>query len=224
VRIPRSQNSRSTETWHLDEAIAGTWIRSAHLGKRRTYGKGEFLYHQDEVGTEFFFILRGRVQVSIFRGDGSEFVFEIMGRWALCGEGAAFDHLPRFSNAVALDKVEVIIFDSRDMYRAFRDLPELAISLLRISSLKQRTLAVRMQSLSLPKPELRISELLNRLADLYGTNEGGATLIGISLTHEQIAAMTGASRVTVTRTLKRLKAEGVIGIRGKQLLVIQSRR
>ena len=113
---------------------------------------------------------------------------------------------------------------SRDMDHAFRDLPELAISLLRISSLKQRTLGVRMQSLSLPKPERRISELLNRLADLYGTNEGGATLIGISLTHEQIAAMTGASRVTVTRTLKRLKAEGVIDVRGKQLLVVQSRR
>ncbi len=220
----RNPKSRSTETWHLDDAVAGTWIRSAHLGKRRTYDKGEFLYHQDEVSTEFFFILKGRVQVSIAREDGSEFVLEIMGRWALCGEGPAFDHLPRFANAVALDKVEAVVFDSRDMCRAFRDLPELAISLLRISSLKQRTLGVRMQSLSLPKPEQRISELLNRLANLYGTTEGDATLIGISLTHEQIAAMTGASRVTVTRTLKRLKAEGVIDVRGKQLLLIQSKR
>lgn len=222
--LPRNPKSRSTETWHLDDAIAGTWIRSAHLGKQRTYGRGEFLYHQGEVGSEFFFILRGRVKVSILREDGSEFVLDIMGRWALCGEGAAFDHLPRFSNAIALDNVEVVIFDSRDMRQAFRELPELAISLLRISSIKQRTLAVRMQSLSLPKPGLRISELLNRLADLYGTKEGGATLIGISLTHEQIAAMTGASRVTVTRTLKRLKAEGVIQVRGKQLLVVQSGR
>ena len=30
----------STETWHLDDATAGTWIRAAHLGRRRKLGKG----------------------------------------------------------------------------------------------------------------------------------------------------------------------------------------
>src|SRR5690554_224220 len=99
--MAESTKLRSTETWYLDEALAGPWIRAANLGTRRTYRKGEFLYRQGEVDSLFYFVLRGRVQVSLFREDGAEFVLEVMGRWALCGEGSAFDHLPRFSSGLA---------------------------------------------------------------------------------------------------------------------------
>lgn len=215
------QKTRITETWYLDEAVAGPWIRSAHLGQRRTYTKGEFLYLQGEISSLFFFVLRGRVQVSIFREDGSEFVLEVMGRWALCGEAAAFDRLPRFSAAMAVEDVEVVVFDAQDMERAFALHPDLAIALLRISSMKQRVLGGRLQYLASPKPEKRIFELLSRLAELYGTEKNGAIVIGITLTHETISAMTGASRVTVTRTLARLKKEGVLATHNKQLQILE---
>jgi len=199
-------------------------IRAAHLGKRRTYQKGESLYHQGEIDSRFYFILKGRVQISAFRQDGSEFVLEVMGQWAICGEGAAFDGRPRFSSAVALENTEVIAFDANGMAEIFQGFPEFAVALLRITSMKQRVLGIRAQYLASPKPENRIAELLTRFAELYGVSENGVTVIGISLTHEQIAAMTGASRVTVTRTLKRLRGEGVIEVKGKQLRIIDPAR
>lgn len=211
--------SRSTETWRLDSAAAGPLIRAVHLGKRRSYQPGEFLYHQGEVDTHFYFVLKGHVKISAFREDGSEFVLEVMGQWAVCGEGAAFDRSPRFSSAVALERTDVVIFDASDMTEIFREHPDLAVALLRITSMKQRVLGIRAQYLASPKPETRIAELLNRLGELYGTAVNGVTSIGISLTHQQIAAMTGASRVTVTRTLKRLRDDGIIEIKGKQFLI-----
>lgn len=216
--------SGSAETWRLDGAVAGPLIRAAHLGRRRSFRKGEFLYRQDEVDTSFFFILQGRVQVSMLREDGAEFVLEVMGQWALCGEGAAFDGLPRFSSAVALEPVEAVAFDARGMESLFRETPELATALLRIAGMKQRVIGVRAQYLATQKPEKRIAELLTRLADLYGQDAGDGVVIGISLTHEQIAAMTGASRVTVTRTLTRLKDEGVIAVRGRQTRILDRKR
>lgn len=216
--------SRSTETWHLDDAVVGPLIRAAHLGKRRSYRKGEYLYRQGEVDTRFHFVLRGRIQISASREDGSEFVLEVMGQWAICGEGSAFDGSPRFSSAVALDDAEVIAFDTGDMKDAFREFPELAMALLRITAMKQRVLGIRAQCLASPRPESRITELIHRLAELYGTADGETTLIGISLTHEQIAAMTGTSRVTVTRALKRLRDDGVLQIKGKQLRIVDAKR
>ena len=211
---------RSAETWHLDDTVVGPLIRAAHLGQRRSCKKGEYLYRQGETDTLFHFVLRGRIQISASREDGSEFVLEVMGQWAVCGEGAAFDGSPRFSSAVALDDAEVIAFDSRDMKEIFREFPELAVALLRITAMKQRVLGIRAQYLASPKPESRIAELLHRLGELYGTAEGTSTVIGISLTHEQIAAMTGTSRVTVTRALKRLRDEGIVEIKGKQLRIL----
>lgn len=216
--------SRSAETWRLDASVAGPLIRAAHLGKRRSFKKGEFLYRQDDVDPFFYFILQGRVQVSVLREDGAEFMLEVMGRWALCGEGAAFDGSPRFSSAVALEPVEAIVFNASTMEPAFRDTPELASALLRIAGMKQRVLGVRAQYLATRKPEKRIAELLNRLADLYGKAGDDGVAIGISLTHEQIAAMTGASRVTVTRTLTKLREEGVIAVRGRQTRILDRER
>lgn len=217
-------SSRATETWYLEEAVAGPLLRLAHLGNRRSYRRGEFLYHQEEVSAQFYFILSGHVQVSIFGEDGHEFVLEVMGRWALCGEADAFSHLPRFSAAMSIGDTEVIAFDAEVMASAAAAHPELAVALLRIASLKQRVLGRRLQHLASPKPEKRIFELLGRLAELYGHESDGAIVIGITLTHEQISAMTGASRVTVTRTLSRLREEGVLAIRKRQIHVLDASR
>jgi hypothetical protein len=87
---------RQPQTWHLDASIVGPLIRAVRLGTRRSCRKGEYLYRQGEVDTRFYFIVRGRFQISATREDGAEFVLEIMGRWAICGAGSAFDGRPRF--------------------------------------------------------------------------------------------------------------------------------
>jgi CRP/FNR family transcriptional regulator, cyclic AMP receptor protein len=57
----------TTETWHMDDATAGVWIRAAHLGRKIKVEKGNMIYRQGELGFTFYFLLSGRVQVSIFR-------------------------------------------------------------------------------------------------------------------------------------------------------------
>jgi CRP/FNR family cyclic AMP-dependent transcriptional regulator len=213
----RKNDTPMTETWHMDDATAGTWIRAAHLGRRKKYSKGATIYRQGELGFTFYFLLAGRVQVSIFQNDGAEFILEVMGRWSMFGESPAVDGYPRIATAITVEDSELLEFDIRVIEGAIPSCPELAISLMRVIALKQRILASRIQYLALPKPEMRIGELLGRLSDLYGEKHDDGTLITIALTHEQIAAMTGATRVTVTRALKRLTEVGAIEIRQRRL-------
>lgn len=208
------------ETWHMDDATAGVWIRASHLGRKIQIEKGAMIYRQGELGFTFYFLLSGRIQVSIFQSDGTEFMLEMMGPWAMFGESPAMDGLPRIARAIAAEKSDLIEFDMRIITGEIPSCPELAVSLMRIVALKQRILVSRMQYLAFPKPEMRIGELLGRLAELYGERHDGETLISMSLTHEQIAAMTGASRVTVTRALKRLTTLGAIELRRRRIWVI----
>ncbi len=219
-----AKNVPSTETWRLNEVAVGPIIRAAHLGRKKTFKKGEFLYRQGTVDTEFFFILRGRIQIFTGREDGTEFVLEVMGQWAICGEGAAFDGQPRFSSAVAQEDTEVIVFDANEVGKAFQLAPDFALALLKITSMKQRVLGIRAQYLASANPESRISELLRRLAELYGRTQDGGVLIDIALTHDQIAAMTGTSRVTITRVLKKLRETSAIQTRGKQIWILDVSR
>jgi CRP-like cAMP-binding protein len=195
-------------------------LRARQLVKRRAYRKGEYLYRQGELDSKFYLILHGRVMVSSTREDGSEFMLEIMGHYAICGEAAAIDGLPYFTSAQALDDAQVIVFDAGDVSAASRESPEIAVALLRITARKQRIIAVRAQHLASLKPEARIAELLHRMAEQHGARIEGGVELGIKLTHKQMAALTGTTRVTVTRVLKRLKAQGKIAVRANRVVVL----
>ena len=88
-------------TWRTDRQLVEQFSRHAALGHRRKFKKDTVLYEQGEISTRFYFVLKGLVQISIFRADGSEVVLELMGPETVCGEGSAFDGLPRFSSAAA---------------------------------------------------------------------------------------------------------------------------
>ncbi len=60
---------------------------------------------------------------------------------------------------------------------------------------------MRLAYSALSSAEVRIAELLRRLGEIYTE---------VELTHEEIAGLTGTTRVTVTRALKRLSQSGVI--------------
>jgi CRP/FNR family cyclic AMP-dependent transcriptional regulator len=200
-------------TWRMKESLARTFRTHAHLGTRRSFAAGERLYSQGETGTEFFFILSGLVEVSIIREDGTEVLLESMGTDTVCGEGSAIDGLPRFSTAVAATDTQTIEFNARSLRELLRADPDFGADLMRVISLKQRVLAVRLEHFASRDPEDRITELLLRLADMFAENDPNGRHIRTYLTHEQIAALTGTTRVTVTRALHRLRERGLLDTR-----------
>jgi CRP-like cAMP-binding protein len=208
------------ETWRLPDDLAGPWLRAADLGRRIHRPKDAVVYRQGEISTLFYFVLSGQIKVSILRAGGEETILEFMGYGALCGEGAAFDRLPRFSGATVWRDAELIEFDAAKLHEPFKARPELALSLLRITALKQRALATKLAQAHAPSPEGRIGEFLLRLSKLYAVPTPHGNVIQVYLTHEQIAAITGTSRVTVTRTLTRLRKAGAIAVEDGRIRVI----
>ncbi|MCG7625165.1 Crp/Fnr family transcriptional regulator [Epibacterium sp. Ofav1-8] len=174
----------------------------------------ELLYNQGDESRHFYFVESGLIEVSIIKIDGTEVVLELMGAGTICGEGAAFDKLPRFSRAAATVPSVVIEFATGDLMNAFREDGEFAMTLLEVACLKQRILASRLEHMTYREPASRLMELFERLAEVDPSSE-----MTVSLTHEQIASMTGTSRVTVTRTLQKLREEGKIGFDGGKLIL-----
>lgn len=205
-------SKRQLSTWRLDPDLMAVLRDHLDFGRRRSFRKSEALYEQGTISSRFFYIEKGLVQVSIFKSDGTEILLEFMGPHTIIGEAAAFDALPRFSSAFAVERTEAIEFDADRLHDIFRQHPEFASALLRVTSLKQRILALRLEYLVSHEPEGRIMELLRRLAAMFGTDHPQGRILVTKLTHEEIAAMTGTSRVTVTRTIKRLREQAALDI------------
>ncbi|MCY1204345.1 cAMP receptor protein [compost metagenome] len=210
---------RRQETWALSQQDVELLLDNAHTADRVTVRKGNLLYGQGEISPHFYLIQRGEVRISCFEESGEETTIEVMGQYGLCGEAPAFDGLPRFTSAVALRDVEALRFDTRRLQSVFVDCPELAMALLRITSIKQRVLAIRLEYAFSAPPEKRILQLIRRVAALFGTSEQDGRSLGVHLTHDQIGRMTGISRVTVTRVFNRLRDRGVLAIKDGVLLV-----
>jgi len=215
VRKPR----KMLGTWRMSPALARQIMRHADSGQRRRFRKNQILYEQGTSSTRFYMIVSGLVQVSIVRIDGVEVVLEYMGPDTICGEGAAFDGLQRFSRAIAVEETEAIEFDATQMERIFARHPEFASALLRATSLKQRVLAVRLEHLVSREPEERIMDLFRRIQEMFGIDHPRGKLLATRLTHEQIGAMTGTSRVTVTRAMRTLREADQIEIVDGHVLV-----
>lgn len=206
-------------TWRIDEELVEKLARHASYGEYRRFARHQMLYEQGEVSRKFYFIQSGLVQVSIIRLDGSQVILEFMGSQTICGEGSAFDRLPRFSSAVAAEDTEAIEFDTSKMDDLFARHPQFASALLRVTSLKQRVLAIRLEHLTSREPEERILDLLSRLREMFSVPHAEGHLLVTYLTHEQIAAMTGTSRVTVTRALSRMREQRMIDVIDRHILI-----
>ena len=209
------------ETWALSQQDVELLLDNADVADRVMVRKGNLLYGQGEISPYFYLVLRGEVRISCFEESGEETTIEVMGPYGLCGEAPAFDGLPRFTTAVALRDVEALRFDTRRLQQIFVDCPELAMALLRITSIKQRVLAIRLEYAFSAPPEKRILQLIRRIAAMFGTSMHDGRSLGVHLTHEQIGRMTGTSRVTVTRVVNRLRDRGVLTQKEGTLLLLQ---
>ena len=177
-------------------------------GPRTKVRQGSTLYVQGDPSETIFLVVDGLVKISMVNSDAQEIIIDIVGAGALCGEGAVFDGLPRFSSATALSETEVIRLTRAELRERMAEDRELADLIMTRIALKQRQLAVRLQNVTTSSPETRISELFGYIVG----NSLGPRVddVRIELTHEQIASLIGVSRVTVTRALRRLSESGQI--------------
>jgi len=201
-----------SETLRVPSAMLTRLFEIAPTLTRRKFAKGGSLYRQGETGSSVYVVVCGRIGITMLGAAGQELMIDIVGTGALCGEGAAFDGLPRFSSASALEPSEVLVVPVSEFCKLMSADVELAALIAQNIALKQRTLASRLVQVAQASPEARITELLSQISFPDSP--------AIMLTHQQIANLIGASRITVTRAMQKLRREGAVRcMRGRYELV-----
>ncbi|MDD3845258.1 MAG: Crp/Fnr family transcriptional regulator [Syntrophorhabdaceae bacterium] len=174
------------------------------IGHIKHYSPGQIIYMQGEESTSFYFVREGKVKVSIFKENGSEKILAIQENNTFFGESAAFDRYPYFATATAMDESDIHVFDIDDAEALLRAHPD--VSLLIITSIirKLRLLGLQVEGLSFLDAQKRVASILLKLMHEVGEPTAGGILIKKRITHEDLANITGLSRVTVTNVLNYL--------------------
>lgn len=166
----------------------------------KSFAKGEIIYHQGDIADSFYYIKKGKATVFMISPDGMEKTLNTAAKGELIGEGAFFDHKPRVSSAKAVTASELTIIDRKILLDLIQKNPPIAFELLEILATRIRLLTTQLDSMTFMQADARIAKLL--LDDMVDGK--------VSLTHEEIALTVGVSRITVTKALSRLSAQGIL--------------
>src|SRR5713226_3808128 len=185
--------------------------------RTRSYKRGEMLFRKDDPGAHLYVVLDGAVKIALPGEFGQEALVSIMRTGDFFGELALFDGSPRSASATALEDARAALL-AREDFLSFLDAHPAAVRVVLDALAKTiRRLSDRVEDLIFLDVPSRVAKYLLDLAQGNGT--GGSGELELTLTQDELAAFTGASRVSVNRVLGDLERRELISIRRRKIAI-----
>ena len=198
--------------------------RLARAARRRTFRRGEVIFHQGDPGDSLHLLQQGRVKVALDAESGDEAVIAILSPGDMFGELSLVDGEPRSATVVALEPVETASLARSDLLRCLREHPAAMERLLTALAGMVRRADEGMADLVFLDLEGRLVKKLLELAADHGRAADGAVEIELPMTQEDLAAMIGATRASVNKLLGWYEDRGAIERRGRRIAIFDPER
>lgn len=189
-------------------------------GVRRNFRRGAFLMTEGEASDHVIVLLSGRSKVSSYTAEGKEVVLAVRGPGDLLGELSAFDGQPRLATVSALEPIEALILPSERFTRFLEDQPRVAVLLLEMLTHRLRDSARKQVEYGAYDTPGRVARRLLELVERYGQTEGPSVRISLSLTQDELAGWTGASREAVSKALREFRDRGWVSTGRRSITVL----
>jgi CRP/FNR family transcriptional regulator, cyclic AMP receptor protein len=123
--------------------------------------------------------------------------------------------------AIALEPSRVGVLGLNDFWHLVRQNPEVNARLVKVLGDRLRMTRGRMADIALKETPARLASLVLDLVQSEGvvTREGHYKIVA-HYTHEQLAAMIGATRGSVTRAFRKLQDSGCVRLVRRLILVV----
>jgi CRP-like cAMP-binding protein len=191
----------------------------AQRAKKLHLRKGEVLFISGEQAKGLFVVVKGTIRVFQQNAEGREQVMHVDTAGAVIGEVAVFDDGVYPASAVSEREGELLFIDKQDMHRFCAKYPALALTALRLMAARVRRHAQLIEALSFQDVEQRLASFFVDQAKHAGTPEDGRVTFPLLLSNQEIASQIGSVRDVVSRTLARMKHDGLIAMNGRTLII-----
>jgi CRP/FNR family transcriptional regulator len=191
--------------------------------QRRRLAAGQAVFLQGDPARSLFLIKKGRIRLSRTLKSGAEITLDIRKSGDFLGEYLLSDLESDYFYPVSAWCLEEVItcgFSRPDFEEIVLTCPAAGLKVIRNMAGRIASLTDRLEAMAQLHLEERIYGVLLNVAREHGRKQEGSYILEIPLTHEDLGFLVGAHRVSVTRSMKRLRAAGLVAGRGK-LLIIQ---
>jgi CRP-like cAMP-binding protein len=193
--------------------------RVAAQGKRRFFAPGEPLFSQGDMHDGIYVIETGLVRSFYVSASGRELTLAYWTPGHFVGGPQIFSGGRHMWTSIAIEPSEALWLPGRELRTLIVDIPDLALGVIEGLVYKGKCYSALLQLVGTRPMGKRLAHLVLTLAERHGVREGKAIAIERSFTHEQLAAMIGATRQWVSVTMERFEKQRLLR-RGHGRLVV----
>jgi CRP/FNR family cyclic AMP-dependent transcriptional regulator len=188
------------------------------IARRRTFARGEVVFHRGDPADSLHLIFKGRFAVRITTPLGDTALIAVHGPGDFFGELALVSaEAIRSATVSALEAAETHSIYRDDFARLQSRYPSVNAILVVLLAEQVRRMNERNVEAHYVDADTRVRRRLCELTDVYG--EADQAAVTIPLTQENLAEMAGTSRATVNRVLRDEEKRQTIELRrGKTVI------
>jgi len=172
--------------------------------------RGETVYHPGAPSNCVYLVESGRVKLAYLDESGKKLTLTIVDAGEIFGEMCLVGEKSRRHLATAIEPTVVRCIDKPEFLRVLGNSPEGLQILVEHFAARMREYEESLEDLAFRDIQARLSRQLLKLSDEYGEETKDGILIGLAVTHKELADMIGSARENTTLALNRFAREGIL--------------
>jgi len=193
--------------------------RLAAITSASSYPKGATLFVEGQAARGVFILCSGRVKLSTSSVDGKTLIVRISDPGEILGLPATVTGTPYELTADVLEPTQANFISRTDFLAFLREFGEASLRVAQQLGETYHAAIAEMRSIGLSHSAgEKLARFLLDWCNTHGSGQGEIHA-KLTLTHEEIAQMIGASRETVTRLFADFKKKQLLEVKGSTLVV-----
>jgi CRP/FNR family transcriptional regulator, cyclic AMP receptor protein len=192
------------------------------VARRRRIAKQQPILREGSAGDEVVIVLGGRVKLVASGAEGRDVVLAIRGPGELIGEMAALGGIRRTATAIAVDQVEAAYLRADELREFLGQHPDAALVLMRMLITRWAEADRDRISLATQDSVGRLAQRLLELAADHGVPAERGLRIELTLSQDELASWTGATRETVSRALRLMRRVGWVTTDNRAITILDA--
>jgi CRP/FNR family transcriptional regulator, cyclic AMP receptor protein len=185
----------------------------------KKFTKRNIVFMEQDPGNMFYIIYNGKIKITKLNNDGNEVILSILGTGDFFGEMSLLDQYKRNANAIALEDIELLTIDRNEFLDVLHKNTTFTFNLLKTFAIRLRSTDIRVKSFFLDDAQQKVLMMLYDLSEKLGTAKGKGMLLKDMPNQTDLANLTGISRETLSRIIKKFEMNEIITREGKDILI-----
>jgi CRP-like cAMP-binding protein len=185
----------------------------------RHFEAKDVIFAPGDPDDRLYFLLEGTVRLYKLYGDYKEATTALLKEGGVFGRLSLVEGCWQDNFAEAVTDAQVASIQKSMLTETIKRHPELALKLFASFSERLRQSDELIESLLHREVSARLTTLLLNLSERFGETNGVGTLLGVRLTHQDMANMIASTREAVSKVMSEFQRDGTIEVQNRKIVL-----